>query len=144
MPAGMLLHEEAGSISLCITPFHPEMNDSALADQDLFKDRQLFAIFVGTQDDVATNPNLLADTFGLTPREAEVCAALLRGQSPTDIAGTTQRSQKTVRNQIQSAYEKVGVNSFQELNEALAVFKLVGAMFNPSDDRLFEMRVAPE
>ena len=139
IPTGMRLDDGAGAISLCIAPFHPNMADAAVTDQDLFDARRLFAIFVGTQDNLPVNPGLLSDTFDLTPREAEVCAALIRGQSPVEIANATGRAEKTVRNQIQTAYEKIGVNSIQGLNEALSVFKVVGAMFNTADHHLFEM-----
>lgn len=140
VPTGMRIEQETEAMSLCIAPFHPEMTEAAEADQDLFDARRLFAIFVGTQDDMPISPGLLCDTFDLTPREAEVCAALVQGQSPTEIAKTTGRAEKTIRNQIQKAYEKVGVNSQQGLNEALSVFKVVGAMFNTADQHLFEMQ----
>ncbi|MEO9821007.1 MAG: LuxR C-terminal-related transcriptional regulator [Paracoccaceae bacterium] len=144
VPTGMRLDDDAGAISLCIAPFHPNMADAARADQDLFDARRLFAIFVGSQDDAPINPGLLSDTFDLTGREGEVCAALLRGQSPAEIAKTTGRAEKTIRNQIQTAYEKIGVNSQQGLNEALSVFKVVGAMFNTADQHMFEMQRDPK
>lgn len=140
VPTGMRFEDESGGFSLCIAPFHPNMADAAEADQDLFAAQRLFAIFVGTQDGLPINPGLLSDTFDLTPREAEVCAALVSGQSPADIAKATGRAEKTIRNQIQTAYEKVGVNSLQGLNEALSVFKVVGAMFNTADQHMFEMK----
>lgn len=143
VPSGMWLNEDEGTISLCITPFHPNMADTAKTDQDLFDARRLFAIFAGTQGDAAVNPGLLSDTFALTVREAEVCAALLGGQSPSVIANQTDRSERTVRNQIQTVYQKVGVKSLQELNEAMSVFKVVGAMFNNADQHMFEMQRSP-
>lgn len=142
VPTGMRIEDQAGTISICIAPFHPNMAEAALADQDLFDARRLYAIFAGTQDDLPVNPGLLSDTFDLTPREAEVCAALVGGQSPSDIAEATGRAEKTIRNQIQTAYEKIGVNSIQGLNEALSVFKVVGAMFNTADQHMFAMRRA--
>jgi DNA-binding CsgD family transcriptional regulator len=140
VPSGVRVEDEGGPISLCIAPFLPSMADATEADRDLFEARRLFAIFAGTQDDLPVNPGLLVDTFDLTRREAEVCALLMRGLSPADIAQETGRAEKTIRNQIQLAYAKVGVNSVQGLNEALSVFKVVGAMFNISDQHMFAMQ----
>ena len=68
-------------------------------------------------------------TAALTPREAEVCRGLLEGQKPSDLAVNMKRSEKTIRNQIQSLHEKVGVTSTRELTDALSVFRSVGAMY---------------
>ena len=116
------------------------MADANQADRDLYDARQLFAIFAGTQDEVPVHPGLLIDTFDLTRREAEVCALVMRGLTPADIAAETGRAEKTIRNQIQLAYTKIGVNSVQGLHEALSVFKIVGAMFNVDDQHLFAMK----
>ena len=140
MPTGLRVDDDDGHISLCVAPFRPSLAEATEADRDLFDARQLFAIFVGTQEDVPVNPGLLIDTFDLTPREAEVCAHLMQGQTPAQIAGATRRAEKTIRNQIQLAYAKVGVNSVQGLHEALSVFKVVGAMFNLSDQHMFAMQ----
>lgn len=142
VPSGIRVEDEAGPISLCIAPFLPSMADATQADRDLFDARRLFAIFAGTQEDVPVNPGLLMDTFDLTRREAEVCALLMRGLSPAEIAVQTDRAEKTIRNQIQLAYTKVGVNSVQGLNEALSVFRVVGAMFNTADQHMFAMQRA--
>ena len=80
---------------------------------------------------------LLRDVFQLTPREAEVCSALVAGKSPAEIADLTGRAEKTIRNQIQSVNEKVGVSSTRALSEALSVFRVVGAMFDTDDPMLF-------
>ena len=103
VPTGLRIEDDAGPISLCVAPFRPSMADATEADRDLFDAQRLFAIFVGTQEDVPVNPGLLIDTFDLTPREAEVCALLMRGQTPADIATTTGRAEKTIRNQIHLA-----------------------------------------
>lgn len=139
VPSSMRLEEVEGAISLYITPFHPDMANSAKTDQDLFDARRLFAIFADAQDVSTVNPGLLGDTFDLTGREAEECAALLGGQSTAEIANQTGRSERTIRNQIQTAYQKVGVNALQGLNEAMSVSKVVGAMFNNADQHMFEM-----
>lgn len=140
VPTGLRVDDGDGSISLCVAPFRPTMADANQADRDLYDARQLFAIFAGTQDEVPVHPGLLIDTFDLTRREAEVCALVMRGLTPADIAAETGRAEKTIRNQIQLAYTKIGVNSVQGLHEALSVFKIVGAMFNVDDQHLFAMK----
>lgn len=143
VPAGLRLDHEDGPVSLCIAPFHPSMADTADADQDLFDARRMFAIFVGSQGDDPINPGLLRDVFELTPREAEVCSHAVMGRSPSEISTATGRAEKTIRNQIQSVYEKVGVSSAQELLDALSVFKTVGAIFNVADKHMFEVQHRP-
>ncbi|WP_338551067.1 LuxR C-terminal-related transcriptional regulator [Roseovarius phycicola] len=140
VPTGLRLDESDGPVSLCIAPFHPSMADVGEADKDLFDARRLYAVFVGSQGDEPVNTGLLRDVFELTEREAEICSAVVAGQSPSDIAAATGRAEKTIRNQIQAIYEKVGVNSAQSLNEALSVFKTVGAIFNVEDKHMFELR----
>ncbi|MEL7256463.1 MAG: helix-turn-helix transcriptional regulator [Pseudomonadota bacterium] len=139
VPTGLRLDESDGPVSLCIAPFHPSMADVGQADKDLFDARRLYAVFVGSQGDEPVNTGLLRDVFELTQREAEICSAVVAGQSPAEIAAATGRAEKTVRNQIQAVYEKVGVNSAQSLNDALSVFKTVGAIFNVEDKHMFEL-----
>ncbi len=143
VPTGLRIENLEGTVSLCIAPFHPSMADAAEADRDLFDARRMYAIFVGSHGDEPVNPGLLRDVFELSPREAEVCSALVVGHSPSEIASLTGRAEKTIRNQIQAVYEKVGVNSAQALGEALAVFKTVGAIFNVEDKHMFELRQRP-
>lgn len=68
--------------------------------------------------------------FDLTQGEAEVCKGLLARESVGIIAENSGRSPKTVRDQIQMIFEKVGVSSNRELLESLSVFRTVGIMFD--------------
>ncbi len=79
----------------------------------------------------------------MTNREADVCIALVAGQSPAQIAEAQGRAEKTIRNQIQAVHEKVGVTSTRELAEALSVFRTVGAMFDGNDPHLFGSQKLP-
>lgn len=133
---GMQISSETGPMSLCITPFRPSPSDINQLDRDLLKEERLFAIFVGQQSDDAINETLLQDTFELTLREAEVCSALLAGRTPTQIAETSGRSLKTVRNQVQAIHDKVGVETNAALMEALSVFRTVGSVIEGSDTGL--------
>ncbi len=128
--SGLRVEGEDGPLSLCLTPFRPSLSDVSPLDRDLLQEERLFAIFVGQQGEDAINLGLLQDVYDLTAREAEVCAALLSGQSPAQIADASGRALKTVRNQIQAVHEKVGVTSVAELSEALSVFRTVGAVFD--------------
>jgi DNA-binding NarL/FixJ family response regulator len=68
---------------------------------------------------------------------------MVMGHSPVEIAEMTGRAEKTIRNQVQSVYEKVGVNSAQALGDAVSVFKTVGAIFNVEDKHMFEIANRP-
>jgi DNA-binding CsgD family transcriptional regulator len=129
-PRGQRIAAEGGALSLCIAPFHPSMSTHLSSELDVYRRQPLYAVFVGTQGTHAVNTGLLRDVFNLTAREAEVCAALLAGQNPAQIADASGRALKTVRNQIQAVHEKVGVTSVAELSEALSVFRTVGAVFD--------------
>lgn len=136
--SGMRIEGDDGQFSLCLTPFRPALSDVNPLDRDLLQEERLFAVFISQCGGDAINLSLLRDVFGLTAREAEVCGALVAGQSPAQIADASDRSLKTVRNQIQAVYEKVGVTSQAELSEALSVFRTVGAVFDGDDLQLFE------
>ncbi|MGD8310877.1 MAG: helix-turn-helix transcriptional regulator [Chromatiales bacterium] len=52
---------------------------------------------------------------GLTPAERDVLAALLAGSTQADIAARRGSSERTIANQVQSIYRKLGVRSRNEL-----------------------------
>lgn len=62
-------------------------------------------------------PAVLAfsERYGLTPAEIRVTSALLRGESPDDVAALNQLSVHTVRTQIRSVLEKTGCTSQRAL-----------------------------
>lgn len=126
---GLRIGHEDGPLSLCLKPFRPALSDISPLDRDLLQEERLFAVFVGQRNGDAINTAILQDVYGLTAREAEVCGALLAGQSPVQIAEDAGRSLKTVRNQIQAVHDKVGVTSQADLSDALSVFRTVGAVF---------------
>lgn len=134
---GLRVEDDDGPLSLCVAPFHPRMSEDVQADRDVFENTTLFAIFVGTQGETAVNPGLLQDVFKLTKREAEVASHIVTGKSPAEISEITGRAEKTIRNQVQAVLEKVGVKSTGALAEALSVFRVVGAMYDPDDPVLY-------
>ncbi|PTX54642.1 DNA-binding CsgD family transcriptional regulator [Litoreibacter ponti] len=142
-PHGLLVDLDDEPVSLCITPFSPTMMTNLKSEKDVFDRGQLYAVFVGTKGGAAVNTGLLQDVFQLTRREADVCSALVAGRSPAQIAEIQGRAEKTIRNQIQSVHDKIGVTSTRELAEALSVFRTVGAMFDSNDPHLFGPMYAP-
>lgn len=128
-PQAVQLAAGQAALALCVCPFMPALSFSSRIDEKIFDQQRLVTVFVGAQSSGAINLGLLRDAFTLSQREAEVCSNLLAGDSPSQIATKTGRSEKTVRNQIHMLHEKIGVKSTRELSEALAVFRTVGAMY---------------
>lgn len=128
--SGMRLEMDAAPLSLAITPFRPSLREAGAIDRYLLNEERLLAIFVGQSSSDAVSAPLLEDVFDLTAREAEVCKQLMLSNSVAQIAKLADRSPKTVRNQIQIIYEKVGVSSNIDLLEALSVFRTVGTLFD--------------
>lgn len=128
-PHALQIEVDDANIALCICPYQPALAFASDVDKRLFEGQKLFAIFIGARPSGAINLRLLQDAFGLTPREAEVCRGLLEGRKPAQLAETMERSERTIRNQIQAVHEKVGVTSTRDLTDALSVFRSVGAMY---------------
>ncbi|MDJ0629505.1 MAG: LuxR C-terminal-related transcriptional regulator [Rhodobacter sp.] len=126
---GMQLETGDGTITLCIAPFKAEMADGVDLEEALFGSEDRFAIFVGQRAGDAISTGLLSDIFSLTKREAEIGKQLLLGKSPPEIAAESARSERTVRNQVQSIYSKLNVKSYAELVDKLSVFGTVGTLF---------------
>ena len=68
--------------------------------------------------------------WGLTPSEREVALLLLKGLGHKQVAGTTDRSERTVRQHAVSVYQKSGLGGRAELS----AFFLEGLML-PQDRR---------
>ncbi|MEP4196107.1 MAG: LuxR C-terminal-related transcriptional regulator [Aliishimia sp.] len=126
---GMRMTDGDANLSLCMVPFRSSFSDLNQIDQDMLHSENLYAIFFGQRTSDNISHHLLRDMFQLSSKEAEVCVSLLNGNSVSELAAATDRSEKTVRNQIQSIYAKVQVNSFGELMQALSIFTIVGTMF---------------
>lgn len=66
-------------------------------------------------DAVTCKAALLADAFGLTQREQEVLALLLKGRSIPYIKETLYISANTAKTHVRHIYQKTGVHERQEL-----------------------------
>lgn len=132
-PGGIRIADRDTYVSVCMTPFKPSMLGATRMDRDMIDQDRMFALFVGQHHDDAVSSGLLADVFALTPREAEVCRALVMSRTIPDIAEASGRSEKTIRNQVQSIYDKVDVSSHLELIEAMSVFRVVGSLFDSAE-----------
>ncbi|MDA4848400.1 helix-turn-helix transcriptional regulator [Hoeflea poritis] len=128
-PGGMRLEGEPDPLSLIIAPFRPALREASAIDRHLLAEERLYAIVVGQTSNEAISSALLEDVFDLTVREAEVCKELLMGRKVPQIAEIFGRSPKTIRNQIQTIYDKTGVASNTSLLDALLVFRTVGTLF---------------
>lgn len=127
---GMRTWDGDDPLVMCLTPFRPSLAEANPLDRHLLEEERLVAIFIGQPPGDAINPRLLRDVYDLTEREADVAVGLIVGRSPAEIAEASGRALKTVRNQIQTVYDKVGVASNAQLLEALSVFRTVGTMFD--------------
>jgi DNA-binding CsgD family transcriptional regulator len=63
--------------------------------------------------------NLLTQCYGLSPTEAKLAAALLRGQTPSDYAQTRGISNNTVKTQLKQVLAKTGTHRQSELIQLL-------------------------
>ena len=61
------------------------------------------------------DPDLVAETLGLTLAESQVAAALAEGSNVRDIAAATRRKESTVRWFIRQIYEKQGISRQADL-----------------------------
>jgi DNA-binding CsgD family transcriptional regulator len=129
-PHAFQVDAQDATIAVCVCPYRPAIAFASDVDKRLFSGQQLYAVLIGARPTGAISLRLMQDAFGLTQREAEVCRGLLGGAKPSDLAQAMDRSEKTIRNQIQSVHQKVGVNSTRDLTEVLSVFRSVGAMYD--------------
>ncbi len=100
----------------------------------------MLAILAGAFEDGMIDAGLIQDVFGLSNREAGIARFRASGQTPGQIAVSSDRSEKVVRNQIQVIFVKVGVNSARAPADALAVFRAASTMLDGPDPRYLDGR----
>lgn len=73
-------------------------------------------VFIAPDREAASDePKMYRETFGLTPAEARLAACLKDGLSLKEAAEKLGLSVNTVRNQVKSVFEKLGVNRQSDL-----------------------------
>lgn len=70
---------------------------------------------------------LLAERFGLTPKECTVSLLMARGYAIRRIAEIEVVSENTVKSHVRGAYRKLGVHTRQELIDVIEGLGLDGA-----------------
>jgi two-component system, NarL family, nitrate/nitrite response regulator NarL len=87
---------------------------------------------VGTHPPVVTAANRRhpSEEFGLTAREQEILAALIRGLSRREIAGELRITRATVQTHMHNLYEKLGVHSRLEAVRLMLEGTLFGSPYN--------------
>jgi DNA-binding CsgD family transcriptional regulator len=76
-------------------------------------------VFHDPHTQVALDPFIVAETFGLTPAEAKVAVGIANGKTPEAIALDFTVSVATVRSQLQSVFQKTGTNRQPDLVRVL-------------------------
>lgn len=71
------------------------------------------------KEDLETRCEQLAQAGGLSPRESEIMLFIGRGYSPAFIAKKLVLSDSTVRSHVKNIYRKLGVNSREDLLQAI-------------------------
>ncbi|MDO9384351.1 MAG: helix-turn-helix transcriptional regulator [Hyphomicrobiaceae bacterium] len=82
--------------------------------------RRLALVQIGRREPVVPSSELLRSLYNLTRAEAGVVQRVAAGEAIKDIAEANDTSQSTVRNQLQSAMQKLGVHRQAELVGVLA------------------------
>ncbi len=128
--SGLLLGGRSNNLGLCIIPLSAEDDGQSTLDQRLFGLTRIVGLLICQRRAAVLEPELLRDVFGLSDAEAQIGGLLLIGWSPEIIANKLDRSIRTVRNHIQSIYQKVDVSSQGELADALGAFRLFGNLID--------------
>lgn len=109
-------HTAAHTVMVRITPVKGEKPvpmafqvSTVMAQEQLFKATQV------RQSWPESTGHLLASGFGLSASEIDICALLIDGQSPADIAQTRSSALATVRTQIKKILQKTGCSGQVEL-----------------------------
>jgi two-component system nitrate/nitrite response regulator NarL len=104
---GIVLKESATEVLFrCI---HAVMNGKHWVGRDVVDDLQQLLL-----KDLASLPPA-RNNFGLTPRELDIIAAIVQGQSNKEIAGSFGIREDTVKHHLTSIFSKVGVGTRLEL-----------------------------
>lgn len=89
----------------------------------------VLVLVVDTGRPPVVDPELVAETLGLTPAESQVAVSLAAGFSVRDIASTTGRQENSIRFLLKQVYNKQGISRQADL--VRLVLSLTPAFFHP-------------
>jgi DNA-binding CsgD family transcriptional regulator len=115
----MLIRRSGGRLPYCVTV-------TPLGVSRAFDDRGFAMVVVADPDQHCLPEKELAQLFGLTPAESRLAAALVPGNSPSDVAATFGLQITTLRSQIRSILKKVGVRNLTSLTRVVTSISHVG------------------
>lgn len=109
-----------GSMTVRRSPFLPRLalhvNPVTVRQMDLSARRvAVMVLVVDPLSQPKIDPDLVAETLGLTLAESRVVTALAEGSSVRDIARATRRKESTVRWFIRQIYDKQGISRQTDL-----------------------------
>lgn len=102
--------------------------------RDLFSEADWLLIAPRLRAASAPTPGILEALFDLSPAEARLAGALMRGAALAEIAETNGVSQETVRTQLKSVFRKTGVGKQVDLLRLLLAAN-IGAANNGAKGR---------
>lgn len=110
----------AGSMTVGRSPYLPRLalhvNPVTVRQMDLSARRvAALVLVVDPLSQPRIDPDLVAETLGLTLAESRVATALAEGSNVRDIAAATRRKESTVRWFIRQIYEKQGISRQADL-----------------------------
>ena len=113
-------HAVGGSMTVRRSPHLPRLalhvNPVTVRQMDLSALRvAALVLVVDPLSRARIDPDLVAETLGLTQAESRVATALAEGRNVRDIAAATRRKESTVRWFIRQIYEKQGISRQADL-----------------------------
>ncbi len=118
----------SASCQVLVTPLRVERSRMDFGTESICA--ALFLQLAGPSPDLALP--LLQELFALTPAEARVAAGLVQGRSPEEIAADGEITRHTVRSQLSSLYNKLGVHRQAEVVQR--VLSSPAVLVPPDDD----------
>lgn len=92
------------------------------AVRDVLVEASLLAVIHDPADDAEIPLEAIREIFDLTPTEAAVAAAIARGRSIAEVAGSLGQSYETTRTHIKRIFAKMGISRQQDLVRICAAF----------------------
>jgi DNA-binding CsgD family transcriptional regulator/PAS domain-containing protein len=112
---GIKHHENATTLPVIISPVNGIVKGFQVGDQEAVVDM----CFSDPERPYLVETDKLTEIFGLTKAEAQVATSMANGISPKDIATMNNVEVSTIRSQLKSIYQKMGVNTQAELVKSL-------------------------